>query len=227
MGRRLDRHGEAPILALLSPAKKLDFERTLPELPVSDPELVADIRALLPVVKKQSKDDLASLMDLSEDLAQLTYERFQSFDLDPEGGRPALLAFTGDVYQGLAAITLKSADLVWAQDHVRILSGLYGLLRPLDRMHPYRLEMGTKLKNRRGKDLYAFWRDVLFERIDAAVAGQADPTVVNLASDEYFSAVDRKRLRSRVITPVFQDVKDGKARALFLFVKRARGAMVR
>src|SRR5262249_37877468 len=161
---------------------------------------------------------LATLMDLSEDLANLTHERFQAMDLDRDEGRPALLAFAGDVYQGLDAGSLSVADLKWAQDHVAVLSGLYGLLRPLDRIQPYRPEMGSKLANPRGKGLYAFWKPVLAAAIDAA-AGEG--TVVNLASDEYFSAVDRKTLKATVVTPVFQDVKDGKARALFLFVKRA------
>jgi uncharacterized protein len=170
---------------------------------------------------------LAQKMHLSEALATSTWERFQQMSFAPDGGRPALLTFAGDVYQGLDAATLSAADLAWAQDHVAILSGLYGLLRPLDRMRAYRLEMGTKLENPRGKDLVSFWREVLTPRVDALVAGHPDPTVVNLASDEYFSALDKKRLRARVVTPVFQDVKDGNARALFLFVKRARGAMAR
>lgn len=179
------------------------------------------------VARGKSAAELAKLMDLSEDLATLTFERFQAFSLDPEGGRPALLAFNGDVYQGLDAYTLSAADLGWAQDRLRILSGLYGLLRPLDRMHPYRLEMGSKLANPRGKDLATFWRGVLAPELDRAVAGHPDPTLVNLASDEYFGAIDRKRLAARVVTPVFQDVKDGKARSLFLFVKRARGRAAR
>jgi hypothetical protein len=166
-------------------------------------------------------------MHLSDNLATSTWERFQQLSLAPEGGRPAALTFAGEVYQGLDAWSLSADDLAWAQDHLAILSGLYGLLRPLDRLQPYRLEMGTKLDNPRGKDLVSFWRAVVTRRVDALVAGHADPTVVNLASDEYFSAVDRKGLTARVVTPVFQDIKDGKARALFLFVKRARGAMAR
>jgi uncharacterized protein len=193
----------------------------------TDPQLADRTAALLAVARKLSRADLAKLMSLSDDLAALTHQRLQDHPATPEGGRPALLAFAGDVYQGLDAYSLSVEDLRWSQDHVAILSGLYGLLRPLDRMHPYRLEMGTKLKNPRGKDLYAFWKDVLAVAIDRAVEGHEDSTVVNLASDEYFSAVHRERLRAPVITPVFQDVRDGKARSLFLFVKRARGAMVR
>lgn len=227
MTRRLDRGREAPILALLSPAKKLDFERPLPDVAATDPELLDHTAVLLERARQLDEDALASLMHLSVDLATLTRERFRSFDLDPAGGRPAILAFTGEVYLGLNAIGLLPEDLLWAGDHLRILSGLYGLLRPLDRMHPYRLEMSTKLANPRGRDLYAFWRAELAPRIDAAVAGHADPTVVNLASDEYFSAVDRTRLAATVVTPVFQDLKDGTARSLFLYVKHARGALAR
>jgi hypothetical protein len=213
------------VLALLSPAKKLDFASPLPEVRPTDPQLVDDLRLVLAAARKKSKAELAELMDLSDDLATSTFERFRDFE--EEGGRPAILAFAGDVYQGLRASTLSVQDLEWAQSRLAILSGLYGFLRPLDRIRPYRLEMGTKLANPRGKDLYAFWSGVLAPLIDRTVAEHSDPTVVNLASDEYFSAVDRKRLQAGVITPVFQDVKNGKARAVFLFVKRARGAMAR
>lgn len=220
---------EAAILALLSPAKKLDFDRPLPTAAHTRPAFVEDTRALLAVARGQSVADLQRLMDLSDDLATLTHGRFQTLDPEPpaEEARPALLAFAGDVYVGLDAASLGEADLAWAQDHLRVLSGLYGLLRPLDLIQPYRLEMGTALPNPRGKDLYAFWKARLAPAVDAAVAGHPDPTVVNLASDEYFSAVDRRALKARVVTPVFQDIKDGKARAVFLFVKRARGRMAR
>jgi uncharacterized protein len=212
------------MLTLLSPAKKLDFESPLPAVASTTPELLDRARVVLGAARELSVKRLAELMDLSQDLAELTHERFQALDLDRDDGRPALLAFAGDVYQGLQAKTLSTSDLLWAQDHVAILSGLYGLLRPLDRIQPYRLEMGSKLKNPRGRDLRAAWRDALAPAIDR-LAGEG--TVVNLASDEYFSAVDGGALEAAVVTPVFQDVKDGKARALFLFVKRARGAMTR
>lgn len=216
------------MLALLSPAKKLDFARPLPEGVVpTDPLLARELAEVLAVARRLTVADLAEKMELSDALATSTHTRFQDFPATPEGGRPAILAFAGDVYQGLDASSLGAADLAWAQDHVAILSGLYGWLRPLDRIHPYRLEMGTKLENPRGRDLYAYWRPVLAARVEEAVTGHEDKTVVNLASDEYFSAVDRKSLRADVVTPVFQDVRDGKARSLFLFVKRARGAMAR
>ncbi|MCA9494794.1 MAG: peroxide stress protein YaaA [Myxococcales bacterium] len=210
------------MLALLSPAKKMDLVSPLPEVVITRPALVEPAAKLLKVARKRTKADWAKLMDLSDDLATSTFDRFRDLDLDHEG-RPALLTFAGDVYQGADVGSWSVDDLTWAQDHLRILSGLYGLLRPLDGIAPYRLEMGTKLANPKGKDLYAFWRPTLAKQIDAL----ADGVVVNLASDEYFSAVDKKTLKARVVTPVFQDIKDGKARSLFLFVKRARGAMAR
>ncbi len=215
------------MLALLSPAKKLDLARKIPEgIDPTTPPLLAEARALHAVAREKSKADWAKLMDLSDDLATSTWERFQAFDA-AEPGRPALLTFAGDVYVGADAARWSVEDLRWSQEHVVILSGLYGVLRPLDGMAPYRLEMGTRLSNPRGKDLYAWWKRILAPDLSARVAGHADPTIVNLASDEYFSAVDLKKLTPRVVTPVFHDVKDGKARSLFLFVKRARGAMVR
>ncbi len=210
------------MLALLSPAKKMDLTGPLPEVPITRPALVEHAAKLLAVARKKKVADWAKLMDLSDDLATSTWERFRDLDLDAPG-RPAMLTFAGDVYQGAKASAWAVDDLLWAQDHLRILSGLYGLLRPLDGIAPYRLEMGTKLANPKGKDLYAFWRPVLAKELDAL----ADGVIVDLASDEYSSAIDRKKLKARVVTPVFQDVKDGKARSLFLFVKRARGAMAR
>ncbi|MEQ1569978.1 MAG: peroxide stress protein YaaA [Myxococcota bacterium] len=215
------------MLALLSPAKKLDFTRPLPSVDPTDPALGERSAAVLRAARGASTAELASLMDLSEDLARSTFERFRDHPGVPDGGRPALSVFAGDVYVGFDAGSLPADGWRWAQDHLAILSGLYGLLRPLDRIHPYRLEMGTKLANPYGKDLYAVWRPVLAEVVDRAVEGHPDGTVLNLASDEYASAIDLKRLRARVVTPVFQDVKDGRARAVFLFVKRARGAMAR
>lgn len=214
------------MLALLSPAKKLAFDGPLPTPNATDPELIADTAVVAALARALSTEALAAAMDLSDDLASLTWQRFQDFTVDP-GGRPALFTFAGDVYQGLDAGSLSADAALWAQDRVRILSGLYGVLRPLDRIRAYRLEMGTKLANPRGKDLVTFWRAGITDALARAVADHADRTVLNLASDEYFAAVDTQRLGARVVTPVFQDVKDGKARALFLFVKRARGRAVR
>ncbi len=217
------------MLALLSPAKKLVLDTPFVPEAATQSDFLADTRKLLPVVKKLSTGDLRSLMDISDDLATLNHDRFQAMELPftPENARPAALTFAGEVYTAFDAWSLPQADLDWAQDHVRILSGLYGMLRPLDLVQPYRLEMGTKLANPRGKDLYAFWRKSLTPELAKAVSGHADPTVINLASTEYSKAIDLKKLGVPVVTPVFQDVKDGKARTLFLFAKRARGWMAR
>ena len=163
--------------------------------------------------------------------AALNHARFQAFDPnakpDAAAALPAALAFAGDVYRGLDARSLKADDLSWAQDHLRMLSGLYGVLRPLDAMQPYRLEMGTKLHNPRGEDLYSFWGDRIAKTLDADAAAHDAPLIVNLASNEYWKAVDKKALKTPVVAANFLDVKEGKARALFMFVKRARGLMAR
>ena len=214
------------MLILLSPAKNLDWSPPPPDLPRSEPMLAQDAKALAVAAKALSRTDIARLMDLSEKLADLNHARFQGFaKASPDEAKQAVLAFNGDVYQGLQARTLKRADLVWAQDHLRILSGLYGVLRPLDTIQPYRLEMGAKLATRRGEDLYDFWGDKIAKTLRADLG--PDRLVLNLASEEYFSAVDRKTLGARVISPKFLDVKDGKARPVFMFVKRARGLMAR
>lgn len=217
------------MLALLSPAKMLDLDSALPTAAHTTSAFLPHTEALLPVVKGLGPADLQSLMGISDNLATLNHERFQSLatPFTPANARPAALTFNGEVYTAFDAASLSEDDLLWSQDHVRILSGLYGMLRPLDLMQAYRLEMGTKLENPRGRTLYAFWRDTLTPALAEAVAGHADPTIVNLASTEYSKAVDLKRIGVPVVTPVFQDVKGGKARVLFLFAKRARGWMAR
>jgi cytoplasmic iron level regulating protein YaaA (DUF328/UPF0246 family) len=217
------------MLALLSPAKKLDETPLEVRLPVTRPCFADDTEQLMKTTRRLGVSDLKALMHISDALAELNHARFQTWtaDHDPATALPAALTFAGDVYQGLDARSLAPDDLAWAQDHVAILSGLYGLLRPLDLMHPYRLEMGSKLNNPRGKDLYAFWADRIAPRIDELTRGHADRTVVNLASNEYFSAVKVKALQSPVLHLVFQDVKDGKARSISFYAKRARGAMAR
>jgi cytoplasmic iron level regulating protein YaaA (DUF328/UPF0246 family) len=217
------------MLVVLSPAKKLDFTSPVATSHHTRPALASHVEELAGVARRLSRKALQGAMDLSDGLADLTWSRFQELEPAPEppAARQAMLAFAGDVYQGLEARTLSEKDLLWAQDHVAILSGLYGVLRPLDLVQPYRLEMGAKVKTKRGRDLYAFWCDAVADQLKSLVKGHADPTIVNLASDEYFSAVDRERLGLRVVMPVFQDVRDGKARSLFLFVKRARGRMAR
>src|SRR5580704_11990482 len=175
------------MLIVLSPAKKLDFAPAPVSIPLTTPELGADIAELSRTTRKLKRTDLKRLMSISDTLAELNYQRFQAFDPESEDGMQAVLAFDGDVYTGLAARSLDKKALAWAQDHVRILSGLYGLLRPLDAIQPYRLEMGTRLKTRRGASLYDFWRNSLPEALNQAAEGQADPTLVNLASQEYFA----------------------------------------
>ena len=217
------------MLTIISPAKKLNFERPTPELPTTTPALQKDIVVLAKHAQKLSAKRLGKLMDISDKLADLNYQRFQAFSLpfEPIRSRPAAFAFAGDTYVGLDIEQLGSDDLAFAQDQLRILSGLYGLLRPMDLMQPYRLEMGTKLKNARGRNLYEFWGSRITDQLKSSLEDHTDKTVVNLASQEYFKAVQSKELPGKVLTPVFLERKDGKSRTLFLFAKRARGMMAR
>lgn len=217
------------MLILLSPAKNMNFE-TAPDAPrATKPALLEHTRELSETTRKLTRAKLKSLMKISDNLADLNYERFQALKAGPgaEGAKLAALAFNGDVYLGLDAKSLGGDDLRFAQDHLRILSGLYGLLRPLDAIEPYRLEMGSKLKNSRGATLYDFWGEKIAAEINKGLKGHEDKTVVNLASNEYFSAVDAGALKATVVTPVFKEEKDGKLRQLQFFAKRARGLMAR
>lgn len=225
---------DGAMLALISPAKKLDLEplgKALARLPATQPELLPEAKTLHGLARKLSRDDLAGLMDLSEDLAELNRERFQNWLARHEPGvndaKQAILMFAGDVYSGLEASSLDAKTLLYAQDHLAILSGLYGLLRPLDLIQPYRLEMGSKLANKRGKDLYAFWGERIAKAIAGRLAEHADRTVVNLASSEYMKAVPRAALGVPVHDLQFKEIKDGKPVMLMLFAKRARGMMAR
>lgn len=217
------------MLTLLSPAKKMNMDPVETDVPVTQPRLRDDTRELATVAKKQSADDLKRLMHISDKLANMNFERFQTFHPDNKSNsaKPAGLAFDGDVYWGLEADSLSADTLSYAQDHLRILSGLYGVLRPMDAIQPYRLEMGTKMANARGKSLYDFWGTRIAERLNDDLAGHADKTVVNLASNEYFKAVDAQALGRNVIGAKFLNVKDGKARTLMYYAKHARGAMAR
>ncbi|MEO1135101.1 MAG: peroxide stress protein YaaA [Pseudomonadota bacterium] len=217
------------MLILLSPAKNLNFDDAPGAPRATKPVFAKDTGELSATAAKLTRSKIKSLMGISDKLADLNYERFQAFAPNgkSESLKQAALAFNGDVYLGLDADTLSKDDLKFTQDHVRILSGLYGLLRPLDAIQPYRLEMGSKLKNPRGRDLYDFWGDKIAKEIDKALKSHEDKTVVNLASNEYFSAVDKNALKAPVVTPVFKDVKNGKARTLMFFAKRARGSMAR
>ena len=220
------------MLFLLSPAKSLDYDTPVPA-PVlkkaTEPLFTARAAELIAVLRKKSPAQVAALMDLSTPLAELNAARYQAWqpDADALNSKPALLAFDGDVYGGLDARTLKTADLSWAQDHLVILSGLYGALRPLDRLQPYRLEMGTALKTPQGRDLYAYWGDTVAELINERQAQDASPVVVNLASVEYSRVALRKALRARVIDCVFEDWKDGRYKVISFYAKRARGLMAR
>ncbi len=215
------------MLIVLSPAKRLDFTEADPALPASERRFVEDTASLARTARARSVSELRQLMGISDDLARLNRERFQAFDPDSLDGVQAVLAFAGDVYEGLGARELDAASLGWAQDHVRILSGLYGLLRPLDRIQPYRLEMGTRLKTRRGSSLYDFWGDRLSACLNADAEGQGRRTVVNLASQEYFGAIDARALKLPVVTPQFRESKDGESRIISFFAKKARGGMTR
>ena len=215
------------MLLLLSPSKALNFTPPPIQAPATRPELADDIALLAERTKTLRAFEVKRLMSLSDKLAELNRERFQAFDPDMTEGLQAAFAFNGDVYLGLKARELDRRALAWAQDHVRILSGLYGLLRPLDAIQPYRLEMGVRLKTRRGQSLYDFWGPRIAEALNMAASGHKDRTLVNCASQEYFGAVDRAALNLPVVACRFLEEKDGEARVLSFFAKRARGLMAR
>ncbi|MCY1173998.1 hypothetical protein D9M73_141830 [compost metagenome] len=217
------------MLTVISPAKTLDYDTppvterfTLPQYLDESQELIVQLRELSPA-------QISELMHLSDKLAGLNAARFGSWTpaFTPENAKQALLAFKGDVYTGLDAESLSEDDFSYAQDHLRMLSGLYGLLRPLDLMQPYRLEMGTKLANARGKDLYAFWGTRISEWLNQALAEQGDDLLLNLASNEYFSAVKRNALKARIINTEFRDFKNGQYKIISFYAKKARGMMSR
>ena len=217
------------MLTLLSPAKKLNFDAAETKLDFTAPRLDADMREIAKVAKKQSAADLKRLMHISDKLAELNADRFKAFNLDGQSNssKAAALTFDGDVYWGLGAKSLSDDALSYAQDHLRILSGLYGVLRPMDAIQAYRLEMGTKMINPRGKSLYEFWGSAIADNLNADLESHGNQTIVNLASNEYFKAVDRRALSAPVITASFLNVKDGEARSLMYYAKYARGLMAR
>jgi hypothetical protein len=217
------------MLALISPAKKMNFESVERALPLTPPVLMDESETLIDLARKLTRADIKRLMDLSDNLAELNYQRFQDFKLPftPENAKAAVLAFNGDTYAGLDAKSLNDKDLAFAQDHLRILSGLYGLLRPCDMIQAYRLEMGRKLHNPRGEDLYDFWGDRITAEINKVIKETGAAAVINLASQEYISAVKPGKLSVPMITPVFREIKDGQARVIGLMAKRARGMMAR
>ena len=217
------------MLTLLSPAKKLNMTPVKTGVQVTQPRLSEDTYELATVAKTQEVEDLKRLMHISDKLAEMNFERFQTFNLDNKSNsaKPAGLAFDGDVYWGLEADTLSCDTLSYAQDHLRILSGLYGVLRPMDAIQPYRLEMGTKMTTDRGKSLYDFWGARITDRLNRDLEDHADATIVNLASNEYFKAADTKPLGRQVIGAKFLNVKGGESRSPMYYAKHARGSMAR
>jgi cytoplasmic iron level regulating protein YaaA (DUF328/UPF0246 family) len=217
------------VLIVVSPAKALDFESPLPTRKHSEPELLDRSRELVSIMAGKSPDELSDMMSISPALAELNFERFQDWTtpFTTDNARPAVLAFAGDTYVGLDAATFGERDFTHAQKVLRILSGLHGVLRPLDLIQPYRLEMGSKLRHDRGDDLYSFWGGRISDVLDRDLAASPGPKVlVNLASQEYFGSVDPARIDGRIITPTFLDAKgDGEYRVVGFFAKRARGAM--
>ncbi|MBD1572796.1 peroxide stress protein YaaA [Vibrio sp. S17_S38] len=217
------------MLILVSPAKTLDYDSPLSTQKHTLPEFVEHSAELVDVCRKLTPNDISSLMKVSDKIAGLNVARFEqwrpTFDFD--NARQAIFAFKGDVYTGLDAESLSDINLEFAQSHLRMLSGLYGLLKPLDLMQPYRLEMGTRLANGRGTNLYQFWGDIITDAVNQALAAQGDSTLVNLASNEYFKAVKPKKVDGTIITPAFKDCKNGTYKVISFYAKKARGMMAR
>ncbi|MCB0401661.1 MAG: peroxide stress protein YaaA [Flavobacteriales bacterium] len=216
------------MLVVLSPAKKINEDRPVYEKQTV-PQFVDEAAELISVLKKYTPKKLGQLMSLSANLSDLNVARYQMWDQDHHSQlcKTAVLAFDGEAYNGLDASSFSKKDMDYAQDHLRILSGLYGLLRPLDMLHPYRLEMGTTLKVKRKKNLYEFWGDKIVNEINTLVEAQQEKVLINLASSEYFKAINKKKLNARVITPVFKDFKGGEYKTIMVYAKKARGMMTR
>ena len=217
------------MLILLSPAKSLDYQSPLPEVPHTQPLFVKQSAELIALLREKSPQQVASLMGLSDKLAQLNAARYEAWRprFNASNSRPAVLAFNGNVYGGMDARSLAADELAWLQDHLCILSGLYGVLRPLDWMQPYRLEMGTALENAEGKNLYQFWAAHISKYLNQRLRSEISPVVLNLASQEYFKALDLKALKARVVDCVFEEYRAGRYKVIALHAKRARGLMTR
>lgn len=215
------------MLVVLSPAKTLDYESDYPGVRATRPRMLDDSARLIDRLRELSPAEIASLMKVSDRIAHLNAERFAAWSrpFNKDNARPAIFAFRGDVYTGLDADSFDGDELQSAQQHLRILSGLYGVLRPLDLMQPYRLEMGTKLENEDGADLYQFWGERITALLEHDLREQGADTLVNLASNEYFKAVRPEQLDARVVSPVFQDEKNGKYKVISFYAKKARGMM--
>lgn len=216
------------MLMIISPAKTLDYDSPLATETYSQPDFLDDACELIDQLKELEPHQVSNLMSISDKLGQLNAERFQNWHtpFTPDNARQAVLAFKGDVYTGLDAESFSEDDFSFAQQHLRMLSGLYGLLKPLDLMQPYRLEMGTKFENTRGKDLYAFWGSKITRALNDLLAAD-DKVLVNLASNEYFKSVKKKELDARLITPQFKDWKNGQYKMISFYAKKARGLMCR
>lgn len=215
------------MIIVVSPAKSLDYETPIRIRKHTEPQFLNDAGTLVKQLQKMSAEDLSELMNISSKLGELNFARYANWHtpFTPDDARQALYAFKGDVYLGLNAEQFDGKDVAFAQNHLRILSGLYGILRPLDLMLPYRLEMGTRLQNKRGKDLYAFWGAKLTSALNEEFSSQRSKVLLNLASNEYFKSLQPGDLDAEVISPVFKDYSSGKYRVLSFFAKKARGEM--
>lgn len=217
------------MLLLISPAKTLDYQSPLATKRYTQPELLEYSQQLIGEARSLSEAQIKTLMGVSDKIASLNATRFHDWhpDFTPDNARQAILAFKGDVYTGLEAGTFSEADFDYAQRHLRMLSGLYGVLRPLDLMQPYRLEMGIKLENTKGCDLYTFWGDIITHTLSEALTAQGDNVLINLASEEYFKSVRTAKMKARIIKPIFLDEKNGKFKVISFYAKKARGLMSR
>ena len=215
------------MITIISPSKTQDFSSNGQPDVFTQPQHLQQSELLVKELRKKSTADIKSLMEVSDKIAELNFERYQQFStpFSPENAKQSLFAFKGDVYTGIDIQSYQPKELDFAQDHLRILSGLYGLLRPLDLIQPYRLEMKIKLKNPRGKDLYSFWGSRLTEALNKDFEKQENKVLVNLASNEYFKAIDKKKLKAEIFTPVFKEYKNGKYSTIAIFAKKARGMM--
>ena len=214
------------MISVISPAKTLCYEK-INNKSYSKPEFINKSQELIDVLSKMNVEEISFLMKTSEKISKLNYKRFQdwSSELHHKNSKQSIFAFKGDVYTGLDVSTLSESEINFSQDNLRILSGLYGVLRPLDLMMPYRLEMGTKLKNKKGKDLYDFWGENITNSINKILENHKDKTLVNLASNEYFKSIKKNKIQAQIITPIFKDYKSGKYKIISFFAKKARGNM--
>ena len=216
------------MISVISPAKTLCYEKTNNKN-YSKPEFIDKSQELIDILSKMNVEEISVLMKTSEKISKLNYKRFQDWnsELHHKNSKQSIFAFKGDVYTGLDVSTLSESEINFSQNNLRILSGLYGVLRPLDLMMPYRLEMGTKLKNKKGKDLYDFWGENITSSINKILENHKDKTLVNLASNEYFKSIKKNKIQAQIITPIFKDYKSGKYKIISFFAKKARGLMSR